>query len=433
MSAVLDRFERAEEWIRSHRRWVRLALWVGVAALAVQVVVFKNQGDLALSHEAVHDFWTGGNVYDADELSPYLYSPLYLLLLSPISGAGQLLGYGVTKALFTAVSMASLAGAIVLLRRILAGSPPERVPGWVLVVPLALSFRMLLNNLQHGQTNLMIFACLLGSFTLLRSGRESWAALCILPAVAIKFVLPLLFVAYFAVRGHLRFVVTLTGLLVVGFVLPALVVGWDDNLALHAQWIRLMPDVASRPEHLENWNNQSALAVALHLFRETSEGPPRIALLAAWVPPLIFGVVTLTMAAISGVAIFFHGGRNAQSENQTELAELSLVLLVMAMTSPLAWMHYFSIWFVPLSLLCLAVARGHPHTPLYVATLVLIGVVVSLPGGTAHASLSRAMLNWGSIFWCNAVVWLCMLDWLRKRPEPAAELSTAPGTEYVSS
>jgi hypothetical protein len=290
---------------------------------------------------------------------------------------------------------------------------------------------MLLNNLQHGQTNLIILVCLLGSFTLVRSGRESWAALCILPAVAIKFVLPLFFVAYFAVRGHFRFVVTLAGLLVLGFVLPALVVGWENNLTLHSQWLRLMPDVASRPEHLENWNNQSALAVALHLFRETSEGPPRIALLAPWVPQLIFGVVTLTMAAISGVAILFHGSRSAQSENQTELAELCLVLLVMAMTSPLAWMHYFSIWFVPLSLLCLAVARGHPHAPLYVATLVLIGIVVSLPGGTAHAPLSRAMLDWGSIFWCNAVVWLCMLDWLWKRPAPAAEAATTARAQYV--
>jgi hypothetical protein len=416
MNALVRLLDRAEARMLAHRRLAWLALVVGVAVVGVQAVAVKDQGDFSLSYEAANDLWAGAPVYDAEEASPYLYSPLYAVLLSPLAWTGSVLGYNVAKALFTALSFSCLAGVLILLRRTLAGSPPERVPGWVIAVPLVLSSRLLLNNFQHGQANVIVLVFLLGSWELMRRGRQAAAAFCILPAVAIKFVLPLVFVGYFAVRRRLRFIATLTVLAVLGFLLPALVVGLDRNLALHAQWLGLLPVVASRPEHLESWNNQSAMAVALRLFRETREGAPRVALLEPWVPQAIFGTMTLGMGAASGLAILFHRGRNGEPANLTALAEFCLLALFMATASPLAWKHYFSIWFVPLALLCFAVARGHRHAPLYVGTLALVALAVSLPGGSLVRPLARELLNWGSVFWCNAVIWLCVLDWLWTRP-----------------
>lgn len=418
MRAVPAALDRAETWVRAHRglAWGFVAL--ACLPLLIQIVI-KGQGDFSISYDAGLGIWTGGTVYDASELIPYLYSPFYALLISPISWAGHLFGYTLSKALFAGLSIGCFVATLLLLRRVLDETPGAPIPGWVIAVPVFLSLRLILNNFQHGQVNLIILFCVFGAWELVRRERPLAAALCILPALASKLVLPLVFVGYFAVRGQLRFVAAVAVLMAAAFATPALVTGWERNLELHYQWFDLMPFVAEQPHHQESFGNQSALGVALRLFRDTSEGPAHLVRLEPWVPRAVFLVVTVGMGVLAGLAALFHRGRNGQPRNLVSLAEFSLLYGVMAMASPLSWKHYFSYWFVPLSLLCLAVARGHPGARIYTALMALVLVFVSLPSRSiAGAELAGTLQVWGTIFWANGLVWLCVLHWLWTPAEP---------------
>ncbi|MBI5287368.1 MAG: DUF2029 domain-containing protein [Chloroflexi bacterium] len=184
----------------------------------------------------------------ADDVNPFVAPPLVAFAFAPISA----LPYRMAHVVFTALNLAALAGAVVLLKRELAGVEP-RLRNTLL---LAFAFSMpAVTDISWGQIDLVIvYAALLG-WRCLTADREvlagvAFSLLAFKPHFALGIILLL------AVQRRWTALATLGAIAVPLLALPALLLGPEalrDYLGLITGATKLPAYIDTQPQHMANW------------------------------------------------------------------------------------------------------------------------------------------------------------------------------------
>jgi hypothetical protein len=215
--------------------------------------------------------------------------------------------------------------------------------------------RFAIRELTLGQANLLLATLAMSALAALRSARPALAGLALGAAVFVKpYALILLPVAVWS--GRARSTVAFALVVAAGLAAPALVYGWDGNLALLHEWFRTVSETTEpnllRPENVSlastwaKWIGQSSTAAAL--------------------------AAASGIAVLAGVAIIAWRGRGGGAP----VLELGLLLAAVPLLSPQGW-DYMLLLALPVVLVTLDRWRETPRTWQVVLGTALI--LIALP------------------------------------------------------
>jgi hypothetical protein len=208
---------------------------------------------------------------------------------------------------------------------------------------LVLTFQPMLSNLWHGQVTGLIFACFCLSYWLLQRNRSMAAGLGLGLIIPFKFY-PALFVLYFVWQRQWRVVAgALVGSLII-LLISLLTVGWEGNLAYFEVVVSELGGGG-----IPAFNNESISGFLMHAFTQGDVFSWLEVETPLWVSGLRLGLVLLVI----GVVVWAMRRTPSDTGDQTDIQDLnlSLVILVMLLISPITWYHYYMWLLFPLTIL----------------------------------------------------------------------------------
>ncbi len=319
------------------RNYFKIALYVVLAVVIIgffRTTLRRGMNDFDVVHRAATRVLHLENLYNfEDGHYLYKYSPFFAMLVSPIgllplSYAGVLWLLGMCVSLFFIMRMAK--------KMIMGDKPP---PSYFYVLCLLLASKFLVREIRLGQTDflilLFIFLCLL----FIQRGKEFLAGAFLALSVLIK-PTSLIFIAYLLYKR--RFTVAASTILtsLIFLLLPSLVYGFSGNTDLLSGWKTVMS--VSSPPLLTVDLNQSIFAFFYRLL--ATSAPYEVNILSLPLPV----VNVLVYGTIIGLFLFllFLNKRSEAVERSflqnKESIEYSLVLIFMALFSPLGWVQNYS-------------------------------------------------------------------------------------------
>ena len=271
----------------------------------------------------------------------WIYLPAYAWIFRPLAG----LEFKAATCAWLIINMALTLLCIGLLCSARPWQGDDLLKRWRVawIIFIGLTFQPTLDNLWHGNSSTLIFACFCLSYWLLRRDRALLAGLVLGAIVPLKFS-PGLFVLYFAWRRNWWFVAGTLASTAVICALSLLTAGLPGNLEyLQMIWAEL------RGGGIPAFNNQSISGFLLHAFTRGDVN--------AWadvsVPiSLTISRWALVLATVGAVAWVLR--RRPESTANPTLAQdfdLALVIGVMLLTSPITWYHYYVWLLFPLIIL----------------------------------------------------------------------------------
>jgi len=338
----------------------------------------------------------------ADELGVrrqhyYIYPPFFALLAVPLSW----LPFGAARLAWLAADLILLAVFVALYARWrrLDGTAPGLAEWTLILVTLFLEFLPLIWALAIGQTSLLLLALIAGCLVLIRRGEDALAGGLLGVATAIKLT-PALLIVYFLWRGRRRTALWAAGVAGMCTLLPAVVLGPATSLEF---FLEVVPSMAGGTTY---FLNQSLAALFNRLV--TGGDVRQVALessAVARVASLLLGGLAL---AVSALVISRTGKR--RPEGLVLDLEVSIVLLLTLLLSPISWSHHYVLALVPLYTLVAAAGRsGRRSLPLALAAGLALLLIARKPHFDLFlegpwrlfnsAALAGALLIWTGCLW----------------------------------
>lgn len=262
----------------------------------------------------------------------FLFIAGLLALLARVSLPGALL-------LWQLGSVAAIWASCRLLAR-LAGEEPQPFTSAAVLVPIAMTARLLQEHLQHTQILLYVLLLVLAAFHLFRQRRPVWGGLALATAASLRAV-PIAFLLYLLYkRAWIPAAWTVGFLLLLNVVFPALAFGPATAGERWRSWRQVAAVETYDPT--PHYPNQSLLAALKRLL--TTEGgardPVRYAI-ASWPTEQAVRVFYVIAAlAAAGLALAFRRNPSGLSHPQL-VTELAICLALLPLFTPLAWKTHF--------------------------------------------------------------------------------------------
>jgi alpha-1,2-mannosyltransferase len=391
-----------------------LGVFVGVGFFAW----IRRPGDFA-GYILVGDLVLAGRHIYQDAPRINTWPPFWSLLCVPLALLARPSPY-LARGLWLVLNVALLVVVLRLVTRLVHGrrlTLAATGPGLSLVapevlVPLVLTGRYVVANLEHLQVNVLLFALTLGGLALVAAERPAAGGSLIGLGAAIK-VMPAAFLVYLAYRRQWR--AALAGAAVtLGLSLsPALVYGWSRFLDYVTAW---------RAAVGAGWGagrmNQSVFAMwdrflghrmAPFATRGADDVP-------ASGEQAVLVAVALTLVVVAALALRAFGC--SRPAGRARLAEWSVVFVVAALFGPVSWKAYLVVLLLPNALLY-AVWRDpavDARTRRVAGGVLLAAFAIG--GLTAHGLVGRAVaerLEMTSVVTLATLLLLGGLLWLHPR------------------
>jgi hypothetical protein len=326
----------------------------------------------------------GGDPYD----NAYNSWPPFFLLVAALLGLGSRISSVATLGVWQLASVLAAWGSLKLLVRCFVADgrtltfwprSPDRLAfvSAPVIVPLLVTARLFLDNLQHGQINAQLLFLSLLAFVLFREGRPIAGALALALAASIK-AAPILLLGYLAYKRCWREIGWTIGFLVVlNLVVPLAIFGADEVATQWKSWHAVVGGELQKPiAHHPNQALQSALK--RYLTAEGGSTNPLQVSIAAWSTATVARVFwCLAALALAGLAWAFRRDPRDLSDRRCA-GEYAICLAAMTLVSPLAWTAHFVTLLAPAVLVWTALRE--------------------LPSGTA--ARRRRMGVWWAAFVC---------------------------------
>jgi hypothetical protein len=371
-------------------RWIIAGLIVGILA-AWWAIDVRNRSNFRPEKPQIHRtdltvYTTAGAAFldndpatdPYDSPNPrgwvYLYPPLFALAMAPLDA----LHPHVASGIWFAINVALAFSIFFLLKRLIRvlwpserpaefkGRWPRVVPGYVAVFTISAMILPMLNGMQRGQVGLLLTWLLVAGLTcwVTRRGFVGGllCGLCLAMAAVIKLLplLPGLVLLAVALRmTRMRSWLGLLSGLLAGItagllLIPAGLIGWEDNIAYLQYWwqdVVLSPYIAeSRGFNLNSRRNQS-LENAVRLLIDSLSGKSQLDNQARTFSPIWLGIRIALLCLLGGVAwrlsrpvLNRRRGWVADERPSDRLGAAvvySLAIASVLVLSPVTWGHYF--------------------------------------------------------------------------------------------
>jgi len=386
---------------------------LAVYALIVGVVVWLR----AESTTDFRDFWnTARHFLQTGRLSRTLgvhnYLPFFPLFMLPFAH----LPLRVAIELFTGISLAALAAAIVLVELLRRGRRPDG-----LEAPAALAVLLMLPYVTScavlGSVSLVLLLLVVASAVLLLMRRDVLAGLALALAILIK-LLPAALLLWFVLLRRWRAVATtLAAAVVMGVGLPLALLGPAETLRQHQSFYQtalvrhsaLRTLTAGKPPKA-NFSNNALPMVLRRLLspldaRKAPNDPPIVVRVVDAAPTVRIAIYALLMAIVLGLSLWKSRPTDRAAGppcSDDWLATLGLWCCVMLLASPLVWTHYLPLAYPALAAVCdRALSPRRPgRRPARAALAVWILGLVALgfpPARAAGAQIVSVLALWAAL------------------------------------
>lgn len=297
----------------------------------------------------------------------YIYPPLFALLAAPLS----FLSFGAARLVWLASDLALLGVFIYLYGkwRRMDGTSPG-IAEWALVtVTLFLEFLPLIWALAIGQTSLLLLALIVGSLVLVRRENDMMAGALLGIAAAIKLT-PALLIVYFFWRGRRGVAMWAGGVAVLCTLLPMALLGPGTSGEF---FMEVVPSMSGGTSY---FLNQSFAALFNRQF--TGGDVRQVALessVMARVASVLCGLLVLGLTA----RVIARNGKGRPGGLVLDL-EISTILLLTLLLSPISWSHHYVLALVPLYTLVAAAGRcGRRSLPVALSAGVALLLIARKP------------------------------------------------------
>lgn len=310
--------------------------------------------DFRAYYQAGKHILSDENIYDQNVVEGgYLYSPLFALLMVPLSilpqpVAAALWYLGNLTSLFFSIAVAlylnenSAEPIFSWIRAKLGMANIDKVLKLTSIFVLILTARFWLNSIEHGQINLQLWALVLAAIYFERKGHSVIGSALLSIAIVTK-ILPALFLFYFLLRKHYGFVLFSLFFILFFITLPAGILGWQHNMDLITAWYNkaLSPALTQGAIGVGD-SNQSLPAMLIRLLssapaNEETQATENFLSLSPQAIGLLTKLSSLLLLAMITAALLFRKQQTSLQENLV----LSIVFLSAALMPALAWKAYY--------------------------------------------------------------------------------------------
>jgi hypothetical protein len=391
-----------------------LTLGVGISTFYRGAISPKQRTDLTVFLKAGEMIATGraGHIYGIENIRHwhYNYPPILAVLLAPVSQWP--LGTTVTLAYF--LSIACLAGTVAFSQRFPEGARPAP---WQMALALFFCLPMFLNTLTRGQFGIITLFFMAAVFYSYLKRHKVLTGLLLAFAVTLK-ISPLAFLVFFFLmkREWKILLSAAAGFGLFFFLLPSLVIGFEQNWKLLEIWRGLMTASQSDLAYQHYlWgelftpfteDNQSIYAVVTRLAWHSQEqfiGHSNAVIRFATTG---FGILLLALP-------FIRMQRTAGPSTQDPLkllTEFSLFPMLMLFISPVTQIHHYTVVYF----LFLAALMMMDRSPK--GSWTRRGLVFSLWTCAFSLTLGLAITvvgEWGIPLWGSMLLWGMVLGALK--------------------
>jgi len=363
-------------------------------------------GDTILGDATAGPYREAGDALGITRQHYYIYPPFFALFAAPLS----LLTFPAARLAWLGADLALLAASVLmyLAWRRRDGVPAGTLELGLIVLTLGLEFLPLIWALAIGQTSLLLMCLLAGCIMLAKRRREAPAGLLLGVATAIKLT-PALLIVYFAVRGRGRLALWGAGCFVACNLAAVAALGAAVNIHFYTGIVPMMSGGTVY------FLNQS---LAAFFDRIVSDGDVRqVALSSSGLARILAGACSLALLALTAASFLrsrWHSGRAAPTGLGMDL-ELSAVILLTLMISPISWSHHYVLALIPLYTIVAAAGRSgrrsltlaggagiaflliarKPHFDLFLEGPLRLALSAALIGALILWTVCLVLLRWG--------------------------------------
>jgi hypothetical protein len=318
------------------KNYFKIALYI---LLAIVVMGFlrntlrHGMNDFNVVHRAGTRILHRENLYNfADGHYLYKYSPFFALLVAPMG----LLPHSYAEFFWLLGMCICLFFILTMAKRMIMGdkSPPE----YFYVLSLLLASKFLTREITLGQTDFLILLLIFLCLNFVQHEKEFLGGIFLALSVLIK-PTSLIFILYFLYKKRFKVTGSAMAMSLIFLLLPSLVYGFSGNMNLLFDWKNIMS--VSSPPLLANDMNQSIFAFFYRLLISAPYEVNILNLSHTTASALIYATIICLF-----LFLLFLNRRSRVIEksfvNNKESIEYSLLLIFMALFSPLGWFQNYS-------------------------------------------------------------------------------------------
>ncbi|MCJ7542991.1 MAG: DUF2029 domain-containing protein [Phycisphaerae bacterium] len=362
--------------------------------------VKTTKGAIGRWRYAVRDFWAGRNIYvaraEAGGTALHPNMPFTVILLTPFA----YLPLGVGTALFNALKIAAVVAAMLLMIRV-ADHGGSRMPPWAAALGALWAIKLIVGDIQHGNTNGFVLAALVLHLWLYRRGRDLAAGAALAGAICLKMT-PALFLGYWLYQRSWKVLIgALVALVVFGAAVPVAAVGpqravdltqtWLDNLIIpglvKGEWypIHVNQSISGVLGRYLLGGGQSGGDIfwapddTLRYGDQTEHGWIAFVSLSEDQAKLVVRAVQLALVALGAWAI---GWRRLPRDDGRRALHYGMVAVGMMLLNQRTWDHHATVLLVAAVPIWYAIARA--------------GISRSIRGWAMGLMVAAAACLWGS-------------------------------------
>jgi len=317
-------------------------VYISLAILVLIYIAFtayKRGHDIDVYLHASRQLFQKADIYAASDYNNYLYSPLFALLLRPIS----ILDFGYSRIIWAIINVLvafRIWGITTrLIKESLVLDSRFMIP-WTIGV-LLISFGFLNLNLKLGQITIIILWLIFeGLYQIIIQNKTLLGVVLLALGIIIK-IIPAIGLFYLFFKGKFKAIAVCVGFIIVGLFLPSIMIGHDYNMQLLQTWTKTVNPSNSKYV-FEDYNKgtQSLNAILPTYFYDSDHAAkapanirPRIAAIPYNTLVLVLQVVRVVLI-LSSLILIFYDFRRRKNNAIYFYWEFSYLALVSALVFP---------------------------------------------------------------------------------------------------
>jgi hypothetical protein len=351
---------------------LRIILWVILAIVMLgffRNTLHKGMNEFRVVHRAAARILHQENLYNFDDGHYlYKYSPFFAVLVSPLG----LFSFNAGQVIWLLGMCLCLTFILIQCKKMILGAKPP--PPYLYVLTILFASKFLVREITLGQTDFLILLFIFLFISFNDRKKDELAGLFLSLAVIIK-PTSLVFVPYLLYKKKFKPVVYLGIFCILFLLAPSIIYGFPGNLNLLHGWKTVMS--ASSPPLLAVDMNQSVFAFFYRLLTPVPYNVNILNLDYTLVNLLIYATILVLF-----LFLLFLNRRSGSSHGNIvyhgEGIEYALLLIFMALFSPLGWFQNYSSSVLAIMILVNYVFETGLRDRFVIVMLILFFVLVDL-------------------------------------------------------